>query len=63
MRVVTDGTGFRVQRRFLFFFWVWEMRPENLGEKDFGGPVWFEFVGDAKRYVSSREKIKWTVVK
>jgi len=50
-RIILQGGFYKIQIRFLWFFWRTIQRPEDLDEKDFGGDMCFIYQSEAERYV------------
>lgn len=62
-RIISNGCDFKVQKRFLYFFWITVQRPEDLDNKDFGGDMTFSSQMEAELYISHHTPKNWTVVK
>lgn len=58
-RIITNGNNFRIQVRFLLFFWTNMQRPEDLDNKDFGGSMTFKTLDEAKKFVAILTKPKY----
>ena len=62
-RIISNGHSFRVQYRSWYNpFWKTVERPEDLDNKDFGGPKDFDSKEKAEKYIESKKPEKWTVV-
>ena len=62
-RIVGNGQDYKVQKRVFLFFWATEQRPEDLDNKDFGGPITFNSKEQAQKYIESQIEIEYKVVK
>ncbi len=62
-RIMTDGNLFKVQKRFLVFFWKDEMTPENFENKETGSIRYFKKEQEAKDYIRRQQISTFYVVK
>lgn len=68
-RIVTDGSKFRIQYRFLGVLWLWQEREYYICDDHCWETVEFNTLIEAKNYIIKRtqineikEEIKWSVV-
>lgn len=65
-RILTDGKTFRIQKRFLFFWWRWVRQYKETVVGSLNLPVEYDKVTLAQYYIEGRTrkpKVKWEVVK
>lgn len=62
-RIIGNGQDFKVQKRVYLFFWATEQRPEDLDNKDFGGPRTFSTKEQAQKYIDSQIEPEYKVIK
>jgi hypothetical protein len=63
-RIITDGTDFRVQyTKWYYPCWFTVQRPEDLDNKDFGGPKTFTTKESAQEYINQYTPKPWSVIR